>query len=142
MYITDSFPGTLTDPGNSPVQSLCMAAPRDTTSTYLFASGTNTYSKKSGVRCWDANTCFAVCQTISPPNSPSCENQDEGRANIAVSSYHNGGANVVYYDGSVKFISETINCGSSSGKPVKNGPSPFGVWGAMGSVNGGETESL
>ena len=142
MYVVGSFPGKTESNLSGAAPSVCIAAPRDPVSSFLFASGTSTYSIKGGVRCWDANTVYAVCQTMSPPNAPSCENGNEGRANIAVSSYHSGGANVALYDGSVKFVSETIDCGNVSAAPVKLGQSPYGVWGAMGSVNGGETKSL
>ena len=45
-------------------------------------------------------------------------------------------------DGSVRFISDTIDCGDSYGHAVTCGKSPYGVWGAMGSANGGETVSM
>ena len=57
-------------------------------------------------------------------------------------------------DGSVRFVSETINVGdpskaiNSTNCGVSNtyrnfaGASLWGIWGAMGSVNGGETVSL
>lgn len=51
--------------------------------------------------------------------------------------------NVAMCDASVRFVSETIDCGDSSldndnyrGKATKSG---YGVWGAMGSIDGGET---
>ena len=50
--------------------------------------------------------------------------------------------NVAIGDGSVRFISDTINVGTgnafldSEGKPgiEASGPSPFGVWGEFGSI--------
>jgi prepilin-type N-terminal cleavage/methylation domain-containing protein len=49
--------------------------------------------------------------TVDPPNGPSCTNGANGGANasIAASSYHPGGAQVCLGDGSVTFISETID---------------------------------
>jgi hypothetical protein len=55
-------------------------------------------------------------------------------------------------DGSVTFISDTIDCGNLSSPdwqwivrnkliPGYGGRSPYGVWGAMGSINGGESVS-
>jgi hypothetical protein len=44
-------------------------------------------------------------------------------------------------DGSVRMISESINCGNSTSPDVTAGSSPYGVWGAMGSRNGGESQS-
>ena len=45
-------------------------------------------------------------------------------------------------DGSVRFISETIDCGDPSVKEVASGQSPYGVWGALGTISGGETLRL
>ncbi|MDR2756204.1 MAG: DUF1559 domain-containing protein [Planctomycetaceae bacterium] len=85
--------------------------------------------------------------TILPPNSPSCSggNLDyDARMLVAASSYHSGGVNVSLADGSVQFVSETIDAGSltNTTTPVSNGSSPFGVWGAMGTINGGESKGL
>ena len=44
-------------------------------------------------------------------------------------------------DGSVRFVSDTIDCGDAYANAVVNGASPYGVWGAMGSAQGGETTS-
>ncbi len=85
--------------------------------------------------------------TILPPNSPSCSGGPldyDARMMVAASSYHTGGVNVGIGDGSVQFVSDTISSGTltSTTTPVNGGPSPFGVWGAMGSINGGESHSL
>ena len=60
-------------------------------------------------------------------------------------SYHNGGVNVGMLDGSIRFISDTID---TNGLPdIKTGvnltgKSPLGVWGALCTPNGGETVTL
>ena len=41
-------------------------------------------------------------------------------------------------DGSVRFISETINTGSLAASEVTSGKSPYGVWGALGTRDGRE----
>jgi prepilin-type processing-associated H-X9-DG protein len=57
---------------------------------------------------------------------------------MAPTSYHIGGVNTCFADGSVHFISDRIDTGNLSLPPVKKGQSPYGVWGALGSANGGE----
>ena len=85
-----------------------------------------------------------------PPNGPSCGDDWGDTLVSSATSYHSGGVNAVMGDGSVRFVSDTIDCGDLSypcplnpaghvsNRPV-GGPSPFGVWGALGTINGGET---
>ena len=76
--------------------------------------------------------------THLPPNSPSCY---EGGATPAISrasspsaAIHPGGAMVAMADGSVRFITNDIDCGNYGATPNRN----YGVWGALGTINGGE----
>jgi prepilin-type N-terminal cleavage/methylation domain-containing protein/prepilin-type processing-associated H-X9-DG protein len=84
--------------------------------------------------------------TILPPNSPNCANgRGEWSWGLApASSFHPGGVNGAMVDGSVNFFSETINTGNLSvPEAIRQTPvakrSPYGVWGALGSKEGGET---
>lgn len=82
--------------------------------------------------------------TVLPPNSPSCVNAaNNGNYNgsgiIPPTSNHPGGVNGVMADGSVRFVSEAINTGNLGYAEVSSGPSPYGIWGAMGSKSGGES---
>ena len=102
-------------------------------------------------------------QTILPPNSPSCVigNSELGVTSpyhtqgiYSAASYHPGGANVALVDGSVRFVADSVDCGSASsgtgyasrltagGGSDKSGQSDFGVWGAMGTIAGGESKAL
>ncbi len=81
--------------------------------------------------------------TVLPPNSASCVNDgnvnaDSPTALISAASNHGAGVNAVMVDGSVRFINESINTGSLGLPEVTAGPSPYGVWGALGSKDGGE----
>lgn len=94
----------------------------------------------------------AVC-TVCPPNQPYCCTSEtysagDGGTELATpSSYHSGGVNCAFGDGTVRFISETIDCGTTtqsvqSGTGASIGESRWGVWGALGSCIGGETKTL
>ncbi|MCF0233890.1 MAG: DUF1559 domain-containing protein [Thermoguttaceae bacterium] len=77
---------------------------------------------------------------VLPPNSPMCT------AFLSVfllppTSYHSGGVNAAMADGSVRFISDTIDCGDTTAFRPASGKSPYGVFGAMGTPSGGETIS-
>ncbi len=81
--------------------------------------------------------------TVLPPNSPSCSDDGFLMGNsfkmlVSPSSFHPSGAHVLMGDGTVRFISQAIDRGNSALPPVSAGPSPYGVWGALGSINGRE----
>ncbi|HPZ84614.1 MAG TPA: DUF1559 domain-containing protein, partial [Thermogutta sp.] len=79
--------------------------------------------------------------TVLPPNSPACNDSgwDERNAVITASSNHPGGVNVAMADASVRFVSETIDAGNPALPEVQVGLSPYGIWGALGSKDGGES---
>ena len=93
--------------------------------------------------------------TILPPNSPSCTGGDFNSWEDGVmssGSNHTGGVNVAMLDGSVQFVSETINCGDLTAKTPAlpehdgSGRSPsysnYGTWGSLGTPAGGESVTL
>jgi prepilin-type processing-associated H-X9-DG protein len=71
-------------------------------------------------------------------------------------SFHSGGVNVSLCDGTVHFVTDTVDVGDleaagdvdgtaavNSGKKCRRAAaSPFGVWGALGSRNAGEVVML
>ncbi|MGL4943971.1 MAG: DUF1559 domain-containing protein [Thermoguttaceae bacterium] len=92
----------------------------------------------------DGSVQYTGFHTVLPPNYPSCNRSNhEGDWGLyPPSSNHSGGVNSGFFDGSVRFISETVNFGAATAQQVDSGPSQYGVWGALGSPNGGETTSL
>lgn len=92
----------------------------------------------------------SVFHTILPPNSPSCTAGISGSWEEqlgSATSYHPGGATASKVDGSVLFVPETIDCGNRlndliGGGANYSGESPYGVWGALGSICGGESKNL
>ncbi|MDR1493184.1 MAG: DUF1559 domain-containing protein [Planctomycetaceae bacterium] len=113
---------------------------------------------------WFAQDVFF--NTILPPNHATVACNDSLELSfIPPTSYHTGGVNVCMGDGSVRFISDGVNSQTNGlfwNENVRNGyssvtttnigknwatrnaglvpigQSPYGVWGALGSINGGE----
>ncbi len=94
----------------------------------------------SGQRWCDGRPIFTGFTTVLGPNSPSCiSDLDWWYWGIfSASSYHTGGVNGLMVDGSVRFVSDTIDTGDITFPEVVSGPSPYGVWGAMGTRAGSE----
>ena len=105
-----------------------------------------TVTHQLGTR-WADGRLQSAFSTLLPPNSPSCTSGDAygNRSMAAASSYHGAIVNVLLADASVRPISETVDAGTISDATLLNldgGPSNFGVWGALGSVNGGESVAV
>ncbi|MCL2743900.1 MAG: DUF1559 domain-containing protein, partial [Planctomycetaceae bacterium] len=96
-----------------------------------------------------ASTSFV---TVLMPNSASCYVNGSGYNSLVTpSSHHKGGVNCALMDGGVRFISDTIDDGPHTNLTFDEisvapgnaaGKSPFGVWGAYGSMSGGESVTL
>ncbi|MDR1483844.1 MAG: DUF1559 domain-containing protein [Planctomycetaceae bacterium] len=99
--------------------------------------------------------------TILPPNAPSCAKYGTNNGTLRLNpagqygsllpptSFHSGGVNVCMTDASVHFVNENIDYGDLTSVPYNrvatNPPtaiSPFGIWGAIGSMNGEEVKSI
>ncbi len=111
----------------------------------------------SGKVWMDGTAVMAVFNTILPPNSPSGGPNVWNQAILSASSNHGGGVNCCMVDGSVRFVSETVQTANLDKLPCESygfmggvdgqtqhwkGPSIYGVWGAMGSASGNETVTL
>jgi prepilin-type N-terminal cleavage/methylation domain-containing protein len=131
--------------------------PTATTGATLFSSTAGI----SWIRSVHGRTSF---QTIIGPNGASCINigsatinhDDLSSAIRTAGSYHFGGAHVVTFDNSVKFIPNEIDTTNTTPGAATadyyapgrqnntgqtrnwNSPSPFGVWGAMGTRGAGD----
>jgi prepilin-type N-terminal cleavage/methylation domain-containing protein len=97
-----------------------------------------------GSRWSEGFPAYQGVNTVLPPNSPSCLewNWGDSWGIYSATSRHPGGVQAVFGDSSVRFISETINTGNIVAPEPVSGPSPYGVWGALGSKSGGESVSM
>jgi prepilin-type processing-associated H-X9-DG protein len=138
-----------TDMDNNP--ALCLA----TASGGRYLPGVSVQDTRTLGSLWaNGSAPFSGFNTVLPPNSPSCIYgvQDQGSGLISASNYHAGGSmNVLMADGAIRSVNDTIDVGditrtdnpnatdvwNKSLKPY-TGPSPYGVWGSLGTMRGQE----
>ena len=117
--------------------SLCLA----TAAGGHYLPGVGVQSDRVLGSLWHSGVApFIGFNTVLPPNGPTClsDNWGDQWGVYAASSYYPGGVNVAMADASVQFISETINTGDATLPEVTSGESPYGTWGALGTMNCGE----
>jgi len=114
--------------------------------TYIVEAGTvrlDLLGKMWG-RGYYGTTIFHTCL---PPNSPSCFISNSPASGspsfmaVTANSNHTGGVNVGLADAAVRFVSDSVNTGNLNAGATGR-QSNYGVWGAAGSINGGESTSL
>jgi len=113
---------------------------RATASGSVYLGGNNISSWGQGTLWPFGHPGWSAVTTVLPPNSASCtggpfgDNMSNSWGIFTPNSWHTGGAQVLMADGSVRLISENINCGNYGA----GSPPSFGLWGALGTVSGGE----
>lgn len=138
-----AFYGSLT---SNPAGCLSMAAgDRYVDPTQIVGAGG--FSKAG--RLWaDGCAYYGAFHTILPPNSPSCTirlgSGDRVNGVFSANSYHPGGVVACMADGAVLFVADNVDSGdpTQSYPSAPTGKSPYGVWGAMGSISSGSAEVL
>lgn len=112
-----------------------------------FVGANGRYNRATGEQGWRGQ---GWCQgapgmiafnTAIAPNGPSCASWRGTNGYFTAQSYHTGGVNLAMADGSVRFTSQSIDTGNLSLRHTGSGSSPYGVWGALGSRDGGEVVS-
>ena len=129
--------------------------------THLAAGGGGVMmnvGRPRGIRWADCGVSFSCFNTVLPPNSASCMERtahpihDDWFGGIAsAASRHPGGAQFCLADGSVRMITSTIDSrrpGAAISSVHENNsdnppgsPSPYGVWGSLGTRAGRELVS-
>jgi prepilin-type N-terminal cleavage/methylation domain-containing protein/prepilin-type processing-associated H-X9-DG protein len=112
-----------------------------TNGAWVLPPGANVYAGKN-----------ALFNTFMRPNGPVCTFGNSGgtsdwhTATVPPRSKHPGGVHVAFADGATMFIAETIENGTADvvwgqAGTGPSGMSEAGVWGALGTRNGGEAKS-
>lgn len=126
-----------TNPGS------CLAAAGAISNGTHYTTWSAVKGKFSSTYC-DGQPENVAFHSVLAPNSPSCTNDNNGNSDSAVaaltaSSYHPGGVLCLLADGAVVFIGNSIDTGNLGVATSRGAISPYGVWGALGTRNGGET---
>ncbi|HEX7448332.1 MAG TPA: DUF1559 domain-containing protein [Pirellulales bacterium] len=142
--------------GNGSPPSMCLAT---VGAANLFTTGVYTNSSPGGgkylpgYRWADSLIIYTEYFHMVAPNGPTCvggANPENQWTMKTASSYHPQGINVAMLDGSVRFVNDAIDAGNpamtvqqSSSYGGNNpqeymGPTPYGVWGAMGTSRSGD----
>lgn len=130
----------------------CDGGPGCTNPPNLATGGNGGIGARGMNWAWAGMACTGV-KIMRPPNSEACMNgwyDDVG--SLPAGSRHQGGAHILMGDGAVKFVTDSIEAGNQTSpgigslgsgasqpayKPGK--PSPYGLWGALGSRGGKES---
>ena len=121
---------------NSPTN--CLAA--YTGSGWTNAGSVSARYHSSGSRWNQGYIGYTAFNTILPPNRGVCNSGGGGNGVLPPRSKHRGGVMGAFADGAVRFISENIDYGNLTGTiSSPTAASPYGVWGALGSRQGGES---
>jgi hypothetical protein len=94
----------------------------------------------------DYRVNFSGFHTILPPNSEICGINNPGNTMTAsASSRHQGGVHLLMSDGAVVFMTDSVEAGDpraanvwQNGPKPPGSPSPYGLWGSLGTRAGGE----
>lgn len=122
----------------------------DETKPNFYAEAVSLGKPGRGGRWADGAAGFTLVNTVLPPNSPSCAVGGKIAVDgiYSAGSNHQGGGHILMADGAVLFITDSIEAGNRDASTLTLEPldessaereaSPFGLWGALGTANGGE----
>jgi prepilin-type N-terminal cleavage/methylation domain-containing protein/prepilin-type processing-associated H-X9-DG protein len=115
-----------------------------TPGTFRGGNSASNPGERRGLRWADSNPLYGQMNCVAPPNGALkiAEGGDRQSAIVPPSSRHQGGCHILMGDGAVKFVTESIEAGNrrapqvyrgqTFGQSVPGSPSPYGLWGAIG----------
>jgi prepilin-type processing-associated H-X9-DG protein len=111
----------------------------------FYVAGKTIHGRR-GINWTDGPATLTMFNTVLPPNSPACAQSgswgDQDNIVLPPQSTHPSGVNGVMCDGAVRFFTNNINTGNLGVQVNKDGASPYGVWGALGSIAAGDVSTL
>ena len=121
----------------------CVAAIAAGSDGLFYIRNINRLKGVGGNNVWGSRVENLGFHTILAPNSGSCstnynQSADSNMSIMTVSSNHPGGVNAAMADGSVRFITDSIDAGDPTILNRLSAPSPYGVWGAIGTRAGAD----
>jgi prepilin-type processing-associated H-X9-DG protein len=128
-------------PGIEQAPILCLTAQQG---PFINPNTVNRVQGNSGRNWQDGHPNYVAFNCVLGPNKPSCITGnlawgDAAPAIIPPTSNHTGGVNAAMCDGSVQFFSDGIDTGDLTIAAQDNqSASAYGVWGALGTISGGE----
>jgi prepilin-type N-terminal cleavage/methylation domain-containing protein len=134
--------------GQAGSPSQCLATFDPATGKYPFPTTAPKSAQRIGDRWADGEQYRFGVTFNGPPNSPSCITGGGGVTSDSRNirpplSYHPGGVLVGFFDGAVRFSKDAVNAGDPTVRAdTTSGASPYGVWGAMATINGRDIVTL
>ncbi|TWU18406.1 DUF1559 domain-containing protein [Allorhodopirellula heiligendammensis] len=121
------------------------------TATFSLLQGGGTEAEqRRGLKWAMSRSMWGAFNTILPPNGLMCmETNNFNNGLLSASSRHQGGVHVLMGDGAVRFVTDSIDTGNRNSAHVgghagglaPGSSSPFGLWGALGTRAGRETDA-
>ena len=107
----------------------------------------NSGGTSRGGRWWNSHLMITGFNTVLPPNSGTCPMRwGTGWQSgvFSAASHHQGGAHILLGDGAVIFMTDSVEAGDQFADSVSRNnnnigqKSPYGLWGALGSIGSKE----
>ena len=111
----------------------------------FFLPSTPLLDESRGMRWCDGAPAITGLSTILPPNAGNYSFESNAMSDgiYTVACRHSGGAHVLFGDGAVRFITNSIDRGNRSlldviKDPISERESPYGLWGKLGTRAAGD----